>query len=57
LIESTRMWSWDQGRLDYYQFDELKKLAKLALKDDLRHTDHATLGHIPIKGIPKRADL
>jgi hypothetical protein len=29
------MWKWDQGRLDYFQFDNLKKIARFALKNDL----------------------
>lgn len=36
-------WSWDQGRLDYFQFDALRKMAKCALKNDLRSVDTATL--------------
>lgn len=30
------MWNWDQGRLDYFQFDNLKKIARFALHNDLR---------------------
>ena len=30
------MWSWDQGRLDYFQFDALRKVAKLAVASDLK---------------------
>jgi hypothetical protein len=37
------MWNWDQGRLDYFQFDNLKKIAKFALTNDLRLSDGATL--------------
>ena len=37
------MWNWDQGRLDYFQFDNLKKIAKFALKHDLRLTDRKSL--------------
>lgn len=37
------MWSWDQGRLDYFQFDNLKKLAKLALSGDLRLMDRGEM--------------
>lgn len=29
------MWHWDQGRLDYFQFDNLKKIARFALSNDL----------------------
>lgn len=37
------MWSWDQGRLEYFQFDNLKKIARFALENDLRLTDRKTL--------------
>ncbi len=30
------MWRWDQGRLAYFQFDILKKIAKFALTQDLK---------------------
>ena len=44
------MWSWDQGRLDYFQFDNLKKIAKFALTHDLRLTDRKTL--VAATGLP-----
>lgn len=44
------MWSWDQGRLDYFQFDNLKKIAKFALVNDLRLTDRRTL--VATTGLP-----
>lgn len=44
------MWSWDQGRLDYFQFDNLKKIAKFALVNDLRLTDRRTL--VAATGLP-----
>jgi predicted HNH restriction endonuclease len=37
------MWKWDQGRLDYYQFDNLKKIARFSMKKDLRLTERAPL--------------
>lgn len=37
------MWNWDQGRLDYFQFDNLKKIARFALSGDLRLADRAML--------------
>ncbi|KIN72678.1 HNH endonuclease [Sulfitobacter guttiformis] len=37
------MWNWDQGRLDYFQFDNLKKIARFSMKNDLRLTDRAAL--------------
>jgi hypothetical protein len=33
------MWNWDQGRLNYFQFDELRKIAKFAMKHDLKAVD------------------
>ncbi len=44
------MWSWDQGRLDYFQFDNLKKIAKFSLENDLRLTDRLTLANVT--GLP-----
>lgn len=44
------MWSWDQGRLDYFQFDNLKKIARFALANDLRLTDRAAL--VAATGLP-----
>ena len=37
------MWHWDQGRLDYFQFDELRKIARFAVANDLRLTDRDAL--------------
>jgi hypothetical protein len=37
------MWSWDQGRLDYFQFDNLKKIARFGAKHDLRLADQPSL--------------
>lgn len=37
------MWSWDQGRLSYFHFDNLKKIAKFALFNDLKLTDRKAL--------------
>ena len=30
------MWHWEQGRLEYFQFDKLKAIARLALAHDLK---------------------
>ncbi|THF51058.1 HNH endonuclease [Allorhizobium terrae] len=46
------MWNWDQGRLDYFQFDELRKIAKFAIKNDLRSTNVAALS--TATGLPFR---
>ncbi len=48
------MWNWDQGRLDYFQFDELRKIAKFAIKNDLRRTDRASLAKAV--GLPFKPD-
>lgn len=32
------MWSWDQGRIPYFQFDTLRIMAKFAVQNDLRNT-------------------
>lgn len=37
------MWSWDQGRLDYFQFDKLQKIARFGAKHDLRLADQLAL--------------
>ena len=37
------MWKWDQGRLDYFQFDELRKIARFSAQQDLRQADHNEL--------------
>ena len=39
------MWKWDQGRLDYFQFDGLRKIAKFAVDNDLRQATHQELQH------------
>ncbi len=39
------MWNWDQGRLDYFQFDALRKIAKFALTNDLKNANHASLSN------------
>lgn len=37
------MWRWDQGRLGYYQFDTLKKVAKFSQSHDLRAVGSAAM--------------
>lgn len=37
------MWKWEQGRLRYFQFDVLRKIAKFAMESDIRHADHDEL--------------
>jgi hypothetical protein len=46
------MWKWDQGRLDYFQFDVLRKIARFAQSGpiDLRNADHAAL--LAATGLP-----
>lgn len=37
------MWRFDQGRMEYFQFDEVRKLAKFAVANDLKRATHAAL--------------
>lgn len=37
------MWNWDQGRLDYFQFGVLKKIAKFSMEHDLKSADRQSL--------------
>jgi hypothetical protein len=31
------MWHWDQGHLEYFQFDNLRKIAQFAMQHDFKH--------------------
>ena len=37
------MWSWDQGRMPYFQYDTLRAIARFATQYDLRNTPAATI--------------
>ena len=37
------MWGWEQGRLDYFQYEELRKIAKFGATEDLRQASRADL--------------
>jgi hypothetical protein len=37
------MWHWDQGRLEYFQFNIIQKIAAFAINHDLKTIDRATL--------------
>ena len=37
------MWRWEQGRLEYFQFDELRKIAKFGREADLRQASRSEL--------------
>lgn len=37
------MWGWEQGRLEYFQFDELRKIAKFSVLNNIRTADRETL--------------
>ena len=37
------MWSWDQGRLHYFQYDELRAVARFAVANDLRNTPSSVI--------------
>jgi hypothetical protein len=44
------MWRFDQGRIEYFQFDELRKLAKFAVENDLKSAKRADL--VQATGLP-----
>lgn len=44
------MWHWDQGRLDYFQFDALRKIAKFATTADIKAALNADL--VAAVGLP-----
>lgn len=37
------MWHWDQGRLEYFQFDALRQIASYVVKNDFKHVDRNAL--------------
>lgn len=37
------MWHWDQGHLPYFQFDELRKIAKYVIENDFRGAEKQDL--------------
>lgn len=37
------MWKWEQGRLEYFQFDELRKIAKFGVANNLRQATRSDL--------------
>jgi formyltetrahydrofolate synthetase len=37
------MWRFDQGRIEYFQFNELRKIAKLAVANDLKSATRQAL--------------
>ena len=49
------MWSWDQGRLDYFQFDEIRKIAKFAVSHDLKAVSVDEIGDaVGLPFLPKK---
>jgi len=44
------MWRFDQGRIEYFQFDELRKIAKFAVSNDLKAASRAPL--VAATGLP-----
>ena len=46
------MWRFDQGRIEYFQFDEIRKIAKFAVANDLQAIKHKPL--IDATGLPFR---
>jgi len=49
---STVAWRWDQGRFAFFQFDELRKIAKFAIQHDLKATARTPL--VEATGLPFR---
>ena len=37
------LWKWEQGRLEYFQFEELRKIAKFGVANDLRQATRSDL--------------
>jgi len=46
------MWRFDQGRIEYFQFDEIRKIAKFAVANDLQSVEHQPL--VDATGLPFR---
>lgn len=44
------MWHWDQGRLEYYQFDSLRKIAGFVIRQDVRSATRSEL--LAATGLP-----
>lgn len=44
------MWKWDQGRLSYFEFDNVRNMARAATQMDLRQASHAQISDIT--GLP-----
>ncbi len=47
------MWHWDQGRLAYFQFDELREIAKYVIANDFKVAEKEDLR--AVTGLPFRA--
>ncbi len=39
------MWNWEQGRMRYFQFDELRTVSRFAVNHDLKNTPAKTIRH------------
>ena len=37
------MWNWDQGRMDYFQYDNLRTIARFAMQNDLQSASPSTI--------------
>ena len=42
-VGTAEVWNWEQGRLDYFQFDELRKIARFGAVHDLRTATRSDL--------------
>lgn len=39
------MWNWDQGRMQYFQFDTLRRMADFIVKQDFKHCSREVICH------------
>ena len=49
------MWHWDQGRLEYYQFDALRRIASYVTRNDFRLATREQL--VEATGLPFSAPI
>lgn len=43
FLSTMSPWNWEQGRLEYFQFDELRKVARFGADRDLRQANRREL--------------
>lgn len=53
ILSTPLAWNWEQGRLEYFQFDELRKIARFGAEHDLRAASRRDLaGAIGLPFLP-----